>query len=127
MPPRPLRRSPDVDAYIARQPPPHRAILRAIRRLVHRADPEAREAIHWGVPFFFHETGPLVYASAAKAHVTLGFTLAGRIEDPSGRLEGTGKSDIRKTVLRPGEDVPEALVLDWTRRSVAAWEAEEGG
>ena len=92
------RDHPDVAAYIADLDGPQRAVCQRVRELV-RQDPDVVEGIAWGVPFWFRK-GPLCYTSAAKAHVTVGMASGAEIDDPNGRLTGTGKSPIRKAVVK---------------------------
>jgi uncharacterized protein YdeI (YjbR/CyaY-like superfamily) len=68
-----MDRDPRVDAYIARQADFARPILEHIRALMHRACPEAEEAIKWGMPAFLYKGKQLAGMAAFKAHATLGF------------------------------------------------------
>jgi uncharacterized protein YdeI (YjbR/CyaY-like superfamily) len=61
-----------VDAYIAKSADFAKPILTHIRRLVHRACPEATETIKWSSPFFVHK-GVLCFMAAFKAHCAVGF------------------------------------------------------
>lgn len=61
-----------VDAYIAKQQPFARPILRHVRAIVHAACPQVTESIKWGMPFFSYQ-GPLANMAAFKAHATFGF------------------------------------------------------
>jgi uncharacterized protein YdeI (YjbR/CyaY-like superfamily) len=64
---------PRVDAYIAEAAPFARPILTHLRRLVHRACPEAQEAMKWGSPFFLYRGKILCFTAAFKAHLAFGF------------------------------------------------------
>jgi hypothetical protein len=112
------RRHPDVEAYLARLPLPARALSSELRKLVHATVKDARETIYYGVPFFFVDDVWFCYVSAAKKHVTFGFTMGDRIADPSGRLVGTGKSPIRKVALGLDEPVP-AQARGWVEQAAA--------
>ncbi len=101
------RDHPDVDAYIADQSEPQRAILDAVRRFI-KQDPDIVEGIAWGVPCYFRN-GPFCYTSAAKTHVTLGWFRGIEINDPTGRLTGTGKSPVAKTTIKVGEGLPDGI------------------
>ena len=100
------KRDPAVDAFLAKRPLPARVLCGELRALVHATAKDAREGISYGVPFFFAEDVPFCYLSPAKTHVTLGFPMGASIDDPSGRLVGTGKSPIRKVALGLEEPVP---------------------
>ncbi|MBL9137741.1 MAG: DUF1801 domain-containing protein [Verrucomicrobiales bacterium] len=59
-----------MDAYIAGFPPEIRAVLEEVRETIHRAAPEATEAIKYQIPTFVMG-GNLVHFAAFKKH--LGF------------------------------------------------------
>jgi hypothetical protein len=48
------KKDPRVDAYIAKAQPFAQPILRKLRTLVHKADPEIEETVKWGMPSFTH-------------------------------------------------------------------------
>lgn len=116
------RDHPDVDAYIADLDERQRAIVEAVRRAV-KQDPDVVEGIAWGVPFWFRK-GPLCYTSAAKNHVTVGIARGIEVQDASGLLTGTGKSPIRKAVVKLKDGLPEAF-HDWLAQAIALDEAGE--
>ena len=62
-----------IDAYIAEAAPFARPILQHLRKLVHRACPEAEEAMKWGSPFFMYNGKILCFTAAFKAHMAFGF------------------------------------------------------
>ncbi|HUG21445.1 iron chaperone [Piscinibacter sp.] len=57
-----------IDEYIAAFSPDVQAILQQIRQVVHRAAPDAQEAISYQIPAF-KLNGVLVYFAAFKKHV----------------------------------------------------------
>ncbi len=117
------RDHPGVAAYIAGLDERQTAIVDQMRRIV-REDPDVVECIAWGIPFWFRK-GPLVYASAAKSHVTLGIARGVEVQDRFGLLQGTGKSPIRKAVVKLGKPFPEDAVRDWVEQAVVLDEAGE--
>ena len=64
--------NPKVDAYIAKSQLFAQPILTHIRELVHKACPEAEEAIKWGMPFFMVRGVILGHMAAFKQHCALG-------------------------------------------------------
>lgn len=58
----------DIDAYIAGFPPDVRAILRKVRSTIHKAAPQAREKIGYGIPTFTL-SGNLVHFAAYERHI----------------------------------------------------------
>ena len=63
---------PRIDAYIAAQADFARPVLEHIRRVLHRAAPEAEETIKWGMPHFTIGGRIMAGMAAFKAHATLG-------------------------------------------------------
>ena len=66
------KKSPQVDAFIARSADFAKPILTHFRELVHAVVPEVEEAIKWRMPFFVHH-GNLCLVAAFKRHCTIGF------------------------------------------------------
>lgn len=64
---------PKVDAYIEKAAPFAQPILSHIRELVHKACPDAEEAIKWSMPFFVYRGQILGNMAAFKAHCSFGF------------------------------------------------------
>jgi len=60
-----------VDDYIARQAGFAQPILAHVREVVHRALPEAEEALKWGVPYFMVNGKNAVGMAAFKAHASV--------------------------------------------------------
>ena len=72
------RKDPRVDAYIAKAAPFARPILKHVRKLVHRACPDAVETLKWSAPFYEHH-GLLVGMAAFKQHCAVIFWRASRL------------------------------------------------
>jgi uncharacterized protein YdhG (YjbR/CyaY superfamily) len=66
-----MKTAKDVDAYIAAQPPPARAVLEKIRALVRKAAPRGEESISYGIPTVFVDGRALIYFAGFKAHIGL--------------------------------------------------------
>lgn len=66
------RNDPRVTAYIAKQAPFARPILKYLRAVVHEGCPEVTETLKWGMPSFEYH-GILCGMAAFKAHATFGF------------------------------------------------------
>ena len=109
------RDHPEVDAYLDDLNDRQRAICDAVRAAV-KQDPDVVEGIAWGVPFYFRK-GPLCYTSAAKGHVTVGMARGIEIDDPSGKLSGTGKSPIAKATVKFKDGLP-AEFADWLQQAI---------
>lgn len=100
---------PEVLAFLNDLPEHQRARVQAVRELVHDVAPEAKELIKWGVPMWVLPSGPYCYVSPAQAHLGIGFFRGTEIYDISGKLKGTGKSSIRKCIVKWGDELPEEL------------------
>lgn len=65
-------RTPEVDAYVAKQRPFAVPILEYLREIVHATCPGVTEVMKWGMPHFDYK-GPFAGMAAFKAHATFGF------------------------------------------------------
>jgi len=92
-----------VDDYIATLSPEQAALVRALRDLVRAAAPGVEEAVKWSQPVF-SQGGPVCYIKANKKHVNFGFWWGARLDDPTGRLEGSGDK-MRHVKVRAAEDI----------------------
>lgn len=72
------KKDPRIDAYIAKAAPFAQPILKKLRLLVHRAAPEIRETVKWGMPFFERE-GIVCHMAAFKEHCAFGFWHGGKL------------------------------------------------
>ena len=67
-----------IDAYIAAQPDTVRPLLERLREIIHKALPNAEEAISYGIPAFKLDGRPVIYFAGWKAHVSL-YPAVGRV------------------------------------------------
>ena len=103
------KKSPLVDAYIARSADFAKPILKRIRKLVHAACPQVEETIKWSSPFFVHQ-GVLVAMPAFKKHCALIFW--------KGKLI-LGKERMKYRRLTSLADLPaDKLLLGYLRKAV---------
>ncbi|MCC6289742.1 MAG: DUF1801 domain-containing protein [Chitinophagaceae bacterium] len=58
-----------IDEYIGNAPAEVQELLKNIRATIHKAAPEAEEAISYGMPAFSIGGKPLVYFAAFKNHI----------------------------------------------------------
>jgi len=81
-----------IDLYVARENPSLVHVMDALRALVKKTVPAAREAMNpWGIPIF-EWNGPLCYLRIGKKHVTFGFPRGASMKDPAKLLEGEGNN-----------------------------------
>ncbi|MFN8507414.1 MAG: DUF1801 domain-containing protein [Dehalococcoidia bacterium] len=64
---------PSVDAYLADQPEPVRAVLAEVRAIVRETVPEAAEVMSYQVPAYRLHGGFVCYLSGFKSHYSLSF------------------------------------------------------
>lgn len=81
------KKSPQVDAYIAKAAPFAQPILERVRAVFHKADPDIAEAMKWSAPFFEHE-GIVGQMAAFKNHVRWGLWKAALIDGAPAMGEG---------------------------------------
>jgi hypothetical protein len=70
--------------------PQFRPIVGALRTLLHKYAPDAREFMSYGIPNYKGKRG-IAVISPAKTHITLAFSRGADFEDKYGLLEGVGK------------------------------------
>ena len=75
-----------IDAYIAKARPFAKPILKKLRELIHKGNPEVKETIKWGMPFFDYK-GPFCNFASFNEHATFGFWKYRLIKDPKGYLQ----------------------------------------
>ena len=104
-----------IDGFIARQPPPLRAVLVELRKLVEAAAPDATASIKWGMPFFSIGREMMCALGGFKTHVNLVLPgPPGTYADPGGRLEGESVHG-RHLKLRTIDELPRDAVRRWVR------------
>jgi hypothetical protein len=81
--------STSIDDYINKQMSPQKEICRALRKLIFKTFPDAREEMKWGVPAF---ADGKFYIVALRDHVNLGFTLKGLTKEDEKLFDGGGKT-----------------------------------
>ena len=78
-----------IEAYISKQTSPQKEICQALRQLIFKTYPDAKEEMKWGVPAF---AGGKFYLVALKDHVNLGFSTAGLTKEEIALFDGGGKT-----------------------------------
>ena len=110
----------DVDAFIDAQP--QRALLVALRALVRRVAPDAREEMKWRIPFYSHHGMLCCFELSGRDEVVLCLCYGAELEDPDGILGGEWQR-TRTIRVRTLRDVRRKAVADALRRAVARNEA----
>ncbi|MGD2144339.1 MAG: DUF1801 domain-containing protein [Anaerolineae bacterium] len=89
----------------------------ALRDLVRRAAPEAKESIKWAQPVY-EVNGPFCYIRAFKNHVNFGFWRGVDLPDEAGILAGSGEK-MRHVKLTGLEDIREDVLENLVGEAVA--------
>jgi hypothetical protein len=108
-----------IDGFLRKQPPPLRAILHELRRLIETATPEVRSSLKWGMPCFTVAGHMMCMLGGHQAHVNLVLVGPnGTFADPQGLLAGDGKGG-RHLKLRSLDEIPRTQVVRWIRAATA--------
>lgn len=75
-----------VDDYISNAQPFAKPVLKKLRELIHKGNPEVEETIKWGMPSFNYK-GPFCSFASFKEHAVFGFWKYQLIKDPKGYLQ----------------------------------------
>jgi hypothetical protein len=111
---------PRVDAYIDGLPAWQQAICRAVRDLVHAADPEVTETVKRGNRPYFVLEGNICALLAAKDHVNVFLYDGAIVPDPAGIITGGHQNKTARTVaIRLGETVNGPALTAMFRQIVA--------
>jgi uncharacterized protein YdhG (YjbR/CyaY superfamily) len=109
---------PEVEAFLAAQPPDRRAALEDLRAKILASAPEATEAIGYGVPAFKLRGRPLVSYGAGKDHCSFYVQSPAVMEAHAGELAGyrTSKGTVH---FAPSDPLPPELVATLVRARMA--------
>lgn len=83
---------PRIDAYIAKSAPFAQPILIHLRKLVHKACPQAEEKMKWSMPHFDYKGEMMCSMAAFKQHCSFSFWKAALMQDK--QLMETAKSEV---------------------------------
>jgi hypothetical protein len=108
---------PRVDDYIARLPDWQQEICRALRDLIHAADPAIAETIKRKVRPYFVLEGNVCAMLAAKDHVNLFLYDGAIVPDPEGIITSGQTNETARTIaFRRGETVNESALKTMLRQ-----------
>ena len=102
-----------VTDYINKAGSKQKAMLVALRKVIHATVPQVQEDLKWGRPVFAAQ-GNFAYLKTAKEYVTLGFFNVEKIRADLHLLEGTGK-DMRHIKIRKEEDIDKVQLTKWLK------------
>ena len=111
-----MKRSPEIDTYLASLPDEQRTALQHLREVIAAAAPEAEETISYAMPALRYRGRPVVSYLAAKKHLSLfpmGYhTELGEELEPFKALKGT----LHFTPERP---IPDDVLTRLVRGRIA--------
>jgi uncharacterized protein YdeI (YjbR/CyaY-like superfamily) len=110
--------SPEVDAYVEKSAAFAKPILKKLRDLMHKADPEIVETMKWSCPHF--ELQGLVASLAAfKEHVRFGYWRGVQVTGETSFMERMGQTEMAAAKLTDVKELPaDDLILKWTRKAI---------
>ena len=94
------------DLYLAGQSAKNRALIRALRALVGKAEPELVESVKWGNGCWLKGKEPIAYVYSGADHVQFGFFRGAALNDPKNLLQGQGQY-VRHVKVRTKKDIDE--------------------
>jgi hypothetical protein len=113
------RKNPRVDAYIDPLPAWQQVICRAVRELMHEADPDVEETIKRSVQPYFVLNGNIAALLATRDHVNV-FLYDPLVDDPEGIITaGHDNSTGRQIAIYEGERLNRPALLAMIRQIVA--------
>ena len=113
-------RDPRVDDYIGGLPGWQQEICRTVRRLVHEADPEVREAVKRTVRPYFVLQGNVCALLATKDHVNVFLYDGAIVPDPEGIItSGHENTTARMISVYDGDPVNERALVAMLRQIIA--------
>src|SRR6187401_1911968 len=99
-----------IDAYIEKSADFAQPILIHLRKLIHKACPDVKETLKWGMPSFEYK-GILCGFAAFKKHCTFGFWKSSLLSDPHGVLEKEKTAMGSLGRMASLEDLPSDKIL----------------
>jgi uncharacterized protein YdeI (YjbR/CyaY-like superfamily) len=110
-----------IDDYIEKSAEFARPVMRHLRDLIHRANPDVAETMKWGMPSFDYK-GPLCSMASFKKHCAFGFWKAKLLNDPEGHLSersnqgGEAMGNLGR-IAGLGDLPPDSVLLDFIRQA----------
>lgn len=105
-----------VDDYIASLEGWKAETVSGVRKIILEAVPDAKESIKWAQPVY-EVNGPFCYIKAFKSSVNFGFWRGIDLDDPSGRLQGTGEK-MRHVRLTGVDDIDPELFSGYLAQAI---------
>lgn len=104
-----VKREPAIEAWMREYPDELNAIARHWFEVMRACGDDVRELLHDGHPTACVGDAAFAYVDAFKNHVNVGFFRGAGLPDPTGLLEGSGKS-MRHVKLMSGRKIDDAAL-----------------
>lgn len=102
--------NPQVTEYLNGLPLSQQAICQNLREILLKLTPTLEEKWAWERPVYALNNKNIAYFVANKSHVNLGFEQGAHLNDPQGRLVGSG-INMRHIKLRTLKDIDKTYFL----------------
>ncbi len=109
-----------VDAYIAKSQDFAKPILNHLRKLVHKACPNAEETMKWSFPHFDYKGQMMCSIAAFKQHMMFGFWKAALMKDSKVLLGKESKSAMGNLgKIKSMKDLPsDKIITGWVKEAM---------
>ena len=107
------------DEYLADQSPTNQTIIRALRKLVKRFEPDLTETVKWGNGCWVGRKGPVAYVYSDNGFVQFGFFRGSTLTDRRGLLEGKGQY-VRHIKVRSRSGIDEKAFVALLRQAAGS-------
>jgi hypothetical protein len=121
-----VKRDPAIEEWLRRQDGELAAIAKKWFEVMRACGEDVREVLHDGHPTACVGDAAFAYVNAFTAHVNVGFFHGAELIDPSGLLEGSGKS-MRHAKLRPEGDIDATALRLLIREAYADIKSRQSG
>jgi hypothetical protein len=109
-----------VDAYIAGERPAWQTkVLKRLRELVHKTEPDITEAIKWSAPYFMYQDSPIAWMFCAREWVHFSFLEGAILDDSHGLFVETDNKRARTIKIREGDEFPDKVIAKLIKETVA--------
>ena len=109
--------SPLIDEYVESLPDWKKDVAEELREVISTASPKLTEEVKWGFPCYTADGKCVCGFMAMKDSVNFVLYQGANLDDPSGLIEGTGKS-MRHVKLRSLQDLRRPTFTKFIKESI---------
>ena len=111
-----MKRSKNVDSWLAELDPSVRQVAQSIRGLIEEISPDLRETVKWGQPIYSGNS-EVLYIGATDSYVKIGFFRGGALGPSVSGMDGDGKN-LRHVKIRALDDLNPRRLAMWIGEAV---------